>query len=877
LPQRLSNDSSGPGKGQKSSEGSAVPLSPEPAGCRAPRVGTVAAALGGFAGAWLAAGSSGLLAHPLQRALTWACLLLCCAASWAEGVRSWRERAVLLVFAAIAVLIASSTFPPVRVVAVACLLAGLGAMAADNDRRLLMLSSAAAVVLGVYRLALTSIPVLWLGSNWFGQTLGAVAGWVTGRPLRVGATFAGIDFLVLMAALYTGWLMCTPRPRLPRALYAGLAILIGHICYLMILSFGAEVLSVLPESLARAEHWSWAGAVRTLVPWNFPVLAGAIHLAVAGAMFRWCDWPAEPTPPTGRSGGLRLAVAAIVLAALLPVVTVLSWRTGDFKGKKVVAYEKGFLNWLKPKHGDYGRLSIGMYGLLPTYVESLGGRCVVSPDLSESDLADASIVILLYPNQPWAPGQLERLWSFARRGGSLLVFGEHTIREPDGGSRFNDVLAPTAMRVRFDSAMFEVGGWLQSYELLAHPATAGIADDRNQFGVVIGASLEVRYPARPLLIGRYGWADPGDVGSGEAMMGNHRYDAGERLGDLVLAAEQPFGTGKVVAFGDTSTTTNGINVGSHVFTSRLLNYLAGGATTPQAEWRQVAGLLICVALFAVLAINLEPRTLCGAGIGLALSLTVCTALSHRAAELLPDGRGASPNNLAYIDTTHMEASSSESWRPDGTMGLAMTLMRNGYLTLDLPEFTTERLRRAGLLVSIAPHRGFSTSERRTIREFVNGGGIFICTVGWDESRPSRRLLADFGIYVGGVKAQSGRVADVPHPLGHFKAPYMMPGDYMVYVRFHAAWPVECTGSDWQPIAYGVGEVPVIIARKVGQGRIVVVGDTCFAMNKNLEHEGGEPFEGMRENADFWRWFLTYLRGQRAWVPPNPQSGAGGGE
>ena len=68
------------------------------------------------------------------------------------------------------------------------------------------------------------------------------------------------------------------------------------------------------------------------------------------------------------------------------------------------------------------------------------------------------------------------------------------------------------------------------------------------------------------------------------------------------------------------------------------------------------------------------------------------------------------------------------------------------------------------------------------------------------------------------------------------------------------------------IAYGRDNQPVIIVRKIGAGKAVLIGDTCFAMNKNLEWESGEPFEGLRENADFWRWFLTVLRDEPMWLP-----------
>ena len=60
------------------------------------------------------------------------------------------------------------------------------------------------------------------------------------------------------------------------------------------------------------------------------------------------------------------------------------------------------------------------------------------------------------------------------------------------------------------------------------------------------------------------------------------------------------------------------------------------------------------------------------------------------------------------------------------------------------------------------------------------------------------------------------------------------------------------------VTYHPPDKPVIVVRRLGRGLVAVVGDSCFAMNKNLEKDSGEPFEGLRENADFWKWFLAFL-------------------
>lgn len=825
-------------------------------------LGPVVAAVASLAAAWIAAGSVGLLAHPLKRVLT---LVALAVAALALRPRSKAGFLLLPPALIIAVCLVALPMPVANIGAVALFLGLLACTARGQSRDILSVSATAVLIFAVYRLALTSVPWLWLLANLDSRISGSLASWISGQPLAVGPTFAGLDFVVLTGVLWVLYVPHTPEPQAGRALYGLAAILVGHVAYLVVVSWAPRLLAALPTQ--EGAGWSWAGLLHSAVPWNLPAVAGMIHVLIAAAVLRWSPWQHEIAVVSQETTSRRPArstvgVRAVATALFLPLLAVLHPACPDLGGRKIVFYEKGFLNWLKPTHESYGRLSSGMYGMLPVFVESLGARALVSSDLSEADLKDAYAVVLIYPDEPWQEGQLERIHDYVRRGGSLLVMGEHTTRDPNGNNRFNEVLAPTKMRVRFDSATFAVGGWLQSYEKISHPITTGIDDSRNQFGVVIGASVAARWPARPLLMGRWGWADPGDEASERAMMGNGRYDPGERLGDVVLAAEQTLGKGRVVAFGDTSGLTNAINVSTHPFNARLFSYLAGGAGSAHPAWRQLLTILIASFLLALVGRPSAARTIV-VTVALLGSLVVCTHVSEAGTPPLPDGRLKTPNNLAYIDASHVEAYSSESWRPDGVGGLALTLMRNGYLALALPELTRESLEPAGLLISVAPAREFSKSEVATIKNFVESGGTFVLTVGYERVGPSEPLLNAFGFRVGLVED----AAIEPTPMGHFKAPYLESEGKRVYVRFHAAWPVACSDPNTRPIAYGRDNRPVILMRRIGQGKVVLIGDTGFAMNKNLENESGAPFEGLRENAEFWRWFLTVLRDQEMWLPP----------
>ncbi|HUU93307.1 MAG TPA: hypothetical protein VM238_19100, partial [Phycisphaerae bacterium] len=426
-------------------------------------LGVVVAAVCGLAAAWIAAGSVGLLHHALRHALV---MLAMGAAVVACRPRKlgWLGTAAFLIAVHVWVLLNASSVPAVGVLAVAVLLAGLAAGRAEADRRPVLLAAQAVAVFGMYRIVVMSVPAAWALADAAGGGLGRVAGAIVGRPLSVGASFAGLDFLVLTAILFGLWLAASPRPRFARGIVAAAGILAAHLVYLLVIACAAELIAAIPvdeaagaaRSIFDRKPWAFWAAVGSLLPWHLPALAGLVHAAVAGAMLRWSS-PA----PAENGGALRSLPARAVFLILgtvavagLAAATALYPRPANLGGKRIVAYEKGFLNWLRPRHGDYGRLSIGMYGMLPDLLESFGATFARSADLSDEDLRDADALVLIFPNEPWEEGQLDRIWQFVRDGGSLLVLGEHTHVEEDGNARFNDALAPTAMRVEFDSAQW---------------------------------------------------------------------------------------------------------------------------------------------------------------------------------------------------------------------------------------------------------------------------------------------------------------------------------------------------------------------------------------------------------------------------------------
>ncbi|MCG2684437.1 MAG: hypothetical protein L6306_12595 [Planctomycetales bacterium] len=836
----------------------------------------------GMAAAWFAAGSTGLLGHPLRHTLTWIALAVAIVAAWPVEIRTFRIWAVLAVGVILGFSFTTSPLPAVNVLAVAVVLAAIAQVSRGVTARVVLLGALAATVLGCFRFACVSIPIVRHAADGAGCALGRLAGWLAGSRLEVGATFGGIDFLVLTAVVYAGWMICTPPPRRTRAIWAAAAIIVGQLAYLIVPANSEKLLALLPETIAPIEEgtnhvglWTLSNGLRTLIPWNLPLLAMAIQGAIVAVMVGSTRWlpvveldprelkkqqekeKKEDIPGSVLAMDMLFRFGPALLAVAAALFATLAVNGSDLGGKTIVAHQRGYmLDWLKPRYDSDAE---GDYGMLPVLVESLGGKFVKSKDLSEQDLAEADVLLLIHADRPWPRETLQRIWDYVRRGGSLLLAADPAVRVGESSSSFNDVLKPLAMRVRFDTAVARAGNWEQSYEAASHPATVGLNDSRNPFGMQTGSSLDAGWLARPVLTGRWGWSEPG---SDAAASGISSYNAGERLGDLTLAAEQPFGRGRVVVLGGTAPLHNEMLASSYPFVGRLLGYLADRQSSPWVLWRQLCALAVLAAMVVLLACRLEAWQMILTPSVLAVALIWSTAAGYWSARVLPDGRRRSLNNVAYVDASHLESYSSDTWADHGVAGLLRALMRHGYLPLMAPDLKADRLERCGLLISIGPARSFSPAERDALSGFVGDGGTLICLVGAEQARPSAPLLKDFGLRVPYSPVPPGDDAREPEPFGGGISGRTYNGD--IIGPFHAAWPVESTGDGTEKLVYwteGENEWALVLRRSKGRGSFVVIGDTHNAGNANNAFDE-------QSSIRFWRWLLSrVVAGQAPWEPP----------
>jgi len=896
-------------------------------------VSTVLAALAGISSAWIAAGTVGLLAEPLRVVLTWIGLLLTAMALPSpRRLLGWRTLGPLLL---LVLPLAVPVSPIHEVLLVAATLAMFAAGQSGSAKTVLAICARATLVLGVFRLVCASIPAAWLLGDSVAAAVGHGVAWLTDKRLEIGMSFAGVDYLVFMAAFVgnvaresalsgsisvadarvsaatrqrsvISWFRGKAGLRVRRAGYAMFAVAGAHFVYLVLLAVSVDWLQRLPAApepafvhpyIPVAVHWSTT--VRQLVPWNAPLVAGLLHLAMAGLMLRWTRWPVMAAAPVaqpaaeGEASRLRYGRAARWAVWGLPVAAALAaaWCSGstDLSGKRLLANRNGLLDWRKPVPDQYGKQAAGMLGMLPTLVRSLGGSLTLTDDFTSAELHSADAVLVIHPSiptsqttplaaatqdgEPVAAGltaaQIQRILDYVRQGGSLLVVGGPFQYAPSAESAENRLLSATQVAVRRDVAVPATPRWQQT----AHASWYFPQTDIRS-GYVLsdwGASLAVGWRACPLAVGRWGWSDPG---SDAVLTGQCRLEPGERLGDLVLAAEQRYGGGRIVVIGDDLPLTNeGLVRGFH-WTARLLGYLVHHPPGPQAEWRQVTACVLCLCLLAMVLLS-GMRKLLPIALLLAVSLPTWGWLSQRSSEAVPDGQliaGDEParrSRLAYIGASNLEAFSDADWGLDGINGLALALMRQGYLALALPDLDSQHLERAALLVTIAPARPFTRRERERIVRFVTRGGVWICAAGAEDVAGSRALLAEFGMQVPASPVPAAKVVREPEPMGRFRATYGATGlGAQPGVRFHAGWPVVAKPPAEIWVTGNRGQ-PIVLARRAGRGTVVLIGDTGFALNKNLEYINGEPLDGQYENALFWRWLLERVGGGQPSAPRGP--------
>jgi hypothetical protein len=396
------------------------------------------------------------------------------------------------------------------------------------------------------------------------------------------------------------------------------------------------------------------------------------------------------------SAGLTLLALCLVLATRLQQPP----RPGCHgSGYSTALYSQGLLDWRTPDLETPGLINSGMFGLFRRELEQRarcgGGHAVPADSITDDLLSNVHALVFINPSRCPQPTEVSRIEQFVRAGGGLLVLGDHT---DIGGSLkpLNTILGFTNIRFNFDSAIPLRENWYGCLEIRNRALGVSLRDE-VMLQMAVGASLSIERPAFPVVTARYGFSDAGDPSNGGrgAFMGDVTHEGGEPVGDLVLAAGQISGLGRVLVLGDTSPFQNGALFLSRGFVTDAMAWVVGGhGGRPGGEADSSPP--YCDNPVAIVDFSLKPR----------------------ASLELFDGRalGGLANCLARAGVIAVPAVSGRDWTYD-----------------------------AAYLFLISPTQSIDTAQTDWLLGYMASGGNVILSESYATPQPSAALLSQMGL------------------------------------------------------------------------------------------------------------------------------------
>jgi hypothetical protein len=445
------------------------------------------------------------------------------------------------------------------------------------------------------------------------------------------------------------------------------------------------------------------------------------------------------------------------------------------------------------------------------------------------DLVGAQVLILINSPKEWKDPDRRVVLDFAARGGSLLVLGDHT--DVFGLMRgFNTLLGPLGIKFHFDSAYKARETW-RGCQAAAPDLVACSWDEENP-GVAVGASLELSGNARPLLVGRYAFSDAGMrenvMGS---FLGNYQYDAGEQVGDIVLVATKTYGRGRIVVWGDTSAFQGGLSSNYGKVVGPMLTWLSRPAAwTEMPPVRIAAAIGLLAVVLWCWSVAATPKQLAAISASLLLGMLIPWALSLPNLNVRPHV----DRDAVLIDRSHMEATGHYEARVNSVGALYTNLFRSGFRVLDMDDWDPKAIRRARGVAFVAPQKAFARGEVDELLRAEEDGAVVILTTGQPDSNGSQPLLDAHGF------------ALVPRPMGTVTSaePTASRREREQQPRFLDAWPIVARGGldpETLPdveVIYRQGDDVVALFRRVGKGGLLLIADTRFFSDMNVEDMSG---------------------------------------
>ncbi len=564
------------------------------------------------------------------------------------------------------------------------------------------------------------------------------------------------------------------------------------------------------DALSAATKWDYGSILASCVigAWLAP---NAVHLRNASGLQERL-----------RGGRIVNALAVVVVTAtVFPPMRVPSRVEST---PRVLVLDEGGIDWKAPTHKTYEQFGGGMFGLLPEYARTSGITIArISRDqILRADLAGGNVLVLANTEAALDSELENKIEAFVRAGGCLLVLGDHTnvfgLMEA-----LNPTLARFGVTFRYDSAYPAGGEWKRILE-------ASVDWPRPSQGMTyvpvhgIGASLDIRWPVMPLLVGNAGFSDRGNPGNlAGAQLGNYGLDEGESIGGMVLACWRKVGRGRLVVYGDTSAFQNSslpTTWRGHV--EPLLRW----ACEETGVWDRTGARAVVAFVGVAFALLVAANRLRGsvlakrvAVLGLAMTLMQqYTSSSQLAADIGEDKPRqrtvvAFPGNISPR-IGHYKA----RWND---ISAFYTNLHRANLVVDVGCSLTQAItQRSKAIVLVAPAAVLSPDEVSALTDYMSDGGTVLVCASYSDRKGVLPLLRSAGLEVTSVSLG---------PFGQDLPEWEYDGP-----KFRDAWAIDAKESIELTELCAHGDLTLAGHVGVGRGGLILIGDTRFLSGSNYE-------------------------------------------
>ena len=241
------------------------------------------------------------------------------------------------------------------------------------------------------------------------------------------------------------------------------------------------------------------------------------------------------------------------------------------------------------------------------------------------------------------------------------------------------------------------------------------------------------------------------------------------------------------------------------------------------------------------------------------------------------------------------------FQADSIGPLTASLQRNELLPFIFNEWSDAAVQQASVFVATAPALPYTSHQLQVLRAFVARGGILLMNAGWEEKGPAMQgLLDEFGLDIlriplgpFPVNRTENHLANQPQFINAWPVVVTEPAAQAMFEQARTVYrppvldlpqaqrleglmqnlldsqgpagasqrtppPSQRTPPEIQVLFQTDEHLPLALARRIGKGAVVLIGDTYF-----LGHDNLESIRFYRQgNILFLKYVFDTLRGRR---------------